>query len=78
MIKNLEAEKDDLNKNLRLAQSKTNEIKDDAKTIALEQLLENKGTFFANKSIKILYKIIFFKKIAEKKKFKKKEIKPKI
>lgn len=46
MIKNLEAEKDDLNKNLRLAQSKTNEIKDDAKTIALEQLLENKGTFF--------------------------------
>lgn len=31
-----------MNKNLRLAQSKTNEIKDEVKTVTLEQLLENK------------------------------------
>ena len=42
LIKNLEAEKEDLNKNLNLAQSKTNEIKDEAKTVVLGQLLESK------------------------------------
>lgn len=42
LIKNLEAEKEELNKNLNLAQSKTNEIKDEAKTVVLGQLLENK------------------------------------
>ena len=42
LIKNLEAEKEELNKDLKLAQSKTNEIKDEAKTVALGQLLENK------------------------------------
>jgi len=43
LIKNLEGEKEELNKNLKLAQSKTNEIKDETKIGHLESLLSNKG-----------------------------------
>lgn len=43
LINNLEAEKEELNKDLRLAESKTNEKKDEFKTEALGQLLEHKG-----------------------------------
>ena len=42
LIKNLEVEKEDLNKNLNLAQSKINEKKDTMKTETLEKLLELK------------------------------------
>lgn len=42
LIKNLEAEKLELNKNLNLAESKTNEVKDDTKISKLETLLECK------------------------------------
>lgn len=42
LIKNLESEKDELKKNLNLAESKTNNIKDDQKTETLETLLEAK------------------------------------
>lgn len=42
LIKNLESEKLELNKNLNLAESKTNEVKDDSKINALEGLLEQK------------------------------------
>ncbi len=43
LIKNLEAEKEELKKNLNLAESKTNNIKDEQKTETLESLLESKG-----------------------------------
>jgi hypothetical protein len=46
LIKNLESEKEELNKNLKLAQSKTNEIKDENKIGHLESLLSNKGITF--------------------------------
>jgi hypothetical protein len=39
----LEAEKEELKKNLNLAESKTNNIKDEHKTETLESLLEAKG-----------------------------------
>jgi coiled-coil domain-containing protein 63/114 len=42
LIKNLEQEKEELMKDLRLAESKTNEIKDENKTEKLGTLLENK------------------------------------
>lgn len=42
LIKNLEAEKEELKKNLNLAESKTNNIKDEHKTETLESLLEAK------------------------------------
>lgn len=42
LIKNLESEKDELKKNLNLAESKTNNIKDESKTETLESLLEAK------------------------------------
>lgn len=42
LIKNLEAEKEELNKDLNLAESKTNEKKDVNKTETLEKLLELK------------------------------------
>ena len=42
LIKNLESEKLELNKNLHLAESKTNEVKDDTKINKLETLLECK------------------------------------
>ena len=42
MIKNLESEKDELSKDLRLAESRSNEKKDDQRTEALGQLLESK------------------------------------
>lgn len=42
LIKNLESEKTELNKNLTLAESKTNEVKDESKIGKLETLLEQK------------------------------------
>lgn len=42
LIKNLESEKSELNKNLNLAESKTNEVKDETKIGKLETLLEAK------------------------------------
>lgn len=42
MIKNLESEKDELTKDLRLAESRSNEKKDDQRTEVLGQLLESK------------------------------------
>ena len=39
----MEAEKEELKKNLNLAESKTNNIKDEQKTETLESLLESKG-----------------------------------
>ena len=44
LINNLEAEKDELNKDLRLAESKSNEKKDLVKTETLEKLLEHKDS----------------------------------
>lgn len=43
LIKNLEAEREELLKDLKIAESKTNEKKDLSKTITLENLIENIG-----------------------------------
>jgi len=59
----LEAEKEELKKNLNLAESKTNNIKDEHKTETLESLLEAKGnTFFEFKKSKSSFKHIYNKK----------------
>jgi coiled-coil domain-containing protein 63/114 len=42
LIKNLETEKSELNKDLSLAESKSNEVKDENKVATLETLLEAK------------------------------------
>jgi hypothetical protein len=44
LITSLESEKDDLMKNLKLAESKTNQIKDNVRIEKLSGLLSEKGT----------------------------------
>lgn len=56
LIKNLETEKDELMKNLNIAESKSNEKKDINKTTTLENMLENKGIL----SLKI-FNFLYFK-----------------
>ncbi len=43
LIKNLESEREDLQKDLKLAESKSNEKRDEEKTEKLGTLLEDKG-----------------------------------
>jgi len=58
----LEAEKEELKKNLNLAESKTNNIKDEHKTETLESLLEAKGKFSSLKNQNLLSAIFTEKK----------------
>ena len=51
MIKNLESEREELQKDLKLAESKSNEKRDEEKTEKLGTLLEDKGWTYVLKHI---------------------------